>query len=78
MEQRGLAHKRPLAGAAASVASGEHARKRRRLFAAGAKGTGPTPAVGMRQSEQQPPKDPVAHNEKPYPDDSDSRLSAAS
>ena len=48
---------------------------------AGAKGTCPTPAVGMRQTEQQPPKDPripkqldpVAHNEKAYPDDSDSR-----
>jgi hypothetical protein len=72
VEYRGLAQKRPLADAAASLALGEHA---------SAKGTGPTPAVGMRQSEQQPPKDlripkqldPVAHNEKAYPDDSDSR-----
>ena len=55
VEQRGLAQKRPLADAAASVASGEHARKRRHQSAAGAKGTGPTPAVGMRQTEQQPP-----------------------
>lgn len=81
VEQRGLAQKRPLADAAASVASGEHARKRQRQSATGAKGTGPTPAVGMRQTEQQPPKDPripkqldpVAHNEKAYLDDGDPR-----
>ena len=41
VEQRGLTQKRLLAAAAASLASGEHARKRQRQLAAGAKGTGP-------------------------------------